>query len=67
MDDQFGDIYLEKGENNCTVDEIRNGLRRMTTQRKLVPGLFGSARKNKGVQDVLDAVCLYLPHAGKAC
>lgn len=58
-------MYLERGL-ECTVKDIQTALRRQTIDRVLVPALFGSARRNKGVQDVLDAVCLYLPHAGKS-
>jgi elongation factor G len=37
------------------------GLRRATLAGKLVPVLCGSALRNKGVPQVLDAVCDYLP------
>jgi len=41
--------------------ELRAGLRRATLSGKLVPVLCGSALRNKGVPQVLDAVCDYLP------
>ncbi len=36
-------------------------IRQATLNLELVPVLLGSAFKNKGVQNLLDAVCLYLP------
>jgi elongation factor G len=44
-----------------TVDEIRAGLRKATIGRKIFPVVCGTAFKNKGVQDLLDAVVDYLP------
>ncbi len=40
---------------------IWNTIRQATLNLELVPVLLGSAFKNKGVQNLLDAVCLYLP------
>lgn len=40
---------------------LRDGLRRATLARALVPVLCGSALKNKGIQALLDAVVYYLP------
>jgi len=42
-------------------DEIRAALRNGTLARTVVPVLCGSAFKNKGVQQLLDAVVDYLP------
>jgi elongation factor G len=44
-----------------TPEEIRAGLRTATIARKIFPVVCGSAFKNKGVQDLLDAVVAYLP------
>ena len=44
-----------------TEDEIRRGLRKGTLKGRIVPVFAGSALKNIGVQQVLDAVVLYLP------
>jgi elongation factor G len=41
--------------------EIRQGLRQLTLQNRIVPALCGSAFKNKGVQAMLDAIIDYLP------
>ncbi len=54
---------LEKylGENEISVDEIRDTLRKATISYKLIPIFCGSALKNIGVQPLLDAICYYLP------
>lgn len=44
-----------------TEEEIKNALRTLTIQNKVVPVFCGSAFKNKGVQAVLDGVVDYLP------
>ena len=51
--------YLE-GE-DLTEADIRQGLRKGTLKRSIIPLLCGSAFKNKGVQLLLDAVVHYLP------
>ena len=51
--------YFEGQE--LTQEEIAQGLRRGTIDGSLVPMLCGSAFKNKGVQQLLDAVVDYLP------
>src|SRR5437899_4957899 len=52
-------------EEEPTVDEMRRALRRATLdtagERVLTPVLCGSAFKNKGVQQLLDAIVQYLP------
>ena len=51
--------YLEGQE--LTEEEIARGLRKGTVDGTIVPMLCGSAFKNKGVQQLLDAVVDYLP------
>lgn len=58
-DDDLGMIYLEGGE--ITNDMIKAALRKCTINRTLVPCFLGSARRNKGVQPLIDAVIDYLP------
>ncbi|MCB9593873.1 MAG: elongation factor G [Sandaracinaceae bacterium] len=48
-------------DTDFTPDEIRAGIRAGTLAQKMVPVLCGSAFKNKGVQQLLDAVVDYLP------
>ena len=57
------DTLLEKffaGE-ELSVEEIRKAIRTSTCQLKMLPVLCGSSYKNKGVQELLDAVVYYLP------
>jgi elongation factor G len=58
-DDELLHKYLES--HNLTEDEIRRAARAATVQMKVVPVLCGSAFKNKGVQQLMDAVVDYLP------
>ena len=58
-DDELGMIYLEGGE--ITNEQIKKALRTLTINRTLVPCLCGTARRNKGVQPLIDAVIDYLP------
>ena len=58
-DDKLMEKYLEAGE--LSDEEIRLGLRKQVLANKIVVALCGSAFKNKGVQNVLDAVIEYLP------
>jgi elongation factor G len=44
-----------------SVDELRAGIRKATIAQKIFPVVCGSAFKNKGVQNLLDAVVDYLP------
>jgi elongation factor G len=44
-----------------TVEELKAGVRQATIDMKITPVLCGSAFKNKGVQQLLDAVIDYLP------
>ena len=54
---------LEKyvGGEPISNDELRAAIRKATIEIKLTPVLCGSAFKNKGVQQLLDAVVTYLP------
>lgn len=60
LDDEFAEAYLEV-ENEVPDDKVHAAIRRATLNRTFCPMLMGSAYKNKGVQDLLDAVCRYLP------
>ncbi|MBD3246336.1 MAG: elongation factor G [Candidatus Omnitrophica bacterium] len=59
-DEKLMEKYLEN-ENSLSEDELRGAIRSGTVVNKLVPVLCGSALKNKGVQQLLDAVNLFLP------
>ncbi len=57
------DVLLEKYFNGQPIsgDELKASLRASALSLKLTPVLCGSAFKNKGVQQLLDAVVDYLP------
>ena len=57
--DDLMDRYLEEGE--LSNDEIKSGLRLRTIANEIVLATCGSAFKNKGVQNVLDAIIEFLP------
>ena len=58
-DDTLLAKYLDGKE--ITPSEINAVLRRATLKVSIVPVLCGSAFKNKGIQDLLNAVVAYLP------
>jgi elongation factor G len=58
-DDQLLEKYLSGTE--ITNQDIASALRRGTIEQKFVPVLCGAAFKNKGVQQLLDAIVSYLP------
>ena len=60
MDDAAMEAYLESGE-PPSADVLRKCLRKGTITSAFNPVLCGSSYKNKGVQQVLDAVVDYLP------
>ncbi len=59
FDDQVMADFLEGRA--VEGERLRLALRRGTISCRIFPVLLGSALRNKGVQPVLDAVCLYLP------
>ena len=58
-DDELIAKYLEGEE--LTEEELRRGLRAGTTEGKVVPVMVGSALQNKGVSELMNAICSYLP------
>jgi elongation factor G len=59
FDDQVMEKYLNGQE--LTEEEVRRVVRAAAVAMKVTPVLCGSAFKNKGVQQLLDAVVEYLP------
>ena len=59
QDDELMMKYLDGGE--LTTEEIKLGLRKGTISNAVVPVVCGSSYKNKGVQELLDAIVDYLP------
>ena len=60
QDDALMEKYFEEGD--LPLEDIKKGLRKATLAMKLTPVLCGSSYKNKGVQNLLDAVVDYLPN-----
>ncbi|HYK41494.1 MAG TPA: elongation factor G [Thermoanaerobaculia bacterium] len=58
-DDTLLEKYLHGGK--VEIDELKAALRRATIASAVQPVVCGSAFKNKGVQQLLDAVVDYLP------
>ena len=59
QDDELMMKYLEGEE--LSEDEIKKGIRKGTIANKIVPVCCGSSYKNKGVQELLNAVVAYMP------
>ena len=59
QDDELMMKYLEEG--TLSEEEIKKGLRIGTINNKIVPVVCGSSYKNKGVQELLNAVVDYMP------
>ncbi len=58
-DDALMEKYFEEGD--LPIEDIKKGLRVATLAMKVTPVLCGSSYRNKGVQNLLDAVVDYLP------
>ncbi len=58
-DDELTEKYLEGEE--ITVPEIKAAIRRATIANTMVPVVCGTSYRNKGVQQVLDAIVDYMP------
>ena len=58
-DEDLMNRYLDGG--TFTIEELKVALRKATVSFQIIPILCGSSLKNKGVQQMLDAVVAYLP------
>ncbi len=59
FDDDIAMMYMEGEE--VPVDMIKAVIRKATLSNEMVPVVCGTSYKNKGVQEVLDAVVDYMP------
>jgi len=59
LDDELTEKYL--GGEEITIPELKRVIRTATIDNRLVPVLCGSAYRNKGVQQLLDAIIDYMP------
>ncbi|MGL4333198.1 MAG: elongation factor G [Bacteroidales bacterium] len=60
---EFDESLMEKffdDPNTITQEEVLEALRKGTLTMSIIPMLCGSSFKNKGVQQLLDAVCAFL-------
>ena len=60
LDDALLESYLE-GDTDIPADRLYSTIRKGTIDLKITPVLVGAAFKNKGIQQILDAVVEYLP------
>ncbi len=58
-DDELLEKYLDGKE--LSTDELKKAIREQTLQRKIYPVLYGSALKQIGIPQLLDAIIDYLP------
>ncbi|MGI5096505.1 elongation factor G [Treponema socranskii] len=58
-DDFLAELYLEGQE--ITTEQLKDAIRKETIARAIVPFVMGSARRNQGVQPLIDALIDYLP------
>jgi elongation factor G len=58
-DDEIMMKFLD--EEDISIKELKDGIRRATIDNKIVPVVCGTALKTKGVQTLIDAICDYLP------
>jgi elongation factor G len=63
MDDAAFEKLIETGE--FDIDTVKQCIRKGCVSGKLVPVFCGSSYRNKGVQQLLDAVVDYLPYPGE--
>ena len=59
QDEELMMKYLEGEE--LTIDEVKSAIRKATIANEMVPVLCGTSYRNKGVQNLLDAVVAYMP------
>lgn len=60
LDDELLERYLD-GDHDIPSDTLMGSIRKGTLDLKITPVLVGAAFKNKGIQQLLDAVVEYLP------
>ena len=59
FDDEIMEMYMEGEE--IPVEKIKAAIRKATIANEMIPVVCGTSYKNKGVQQVLDAVVDYMP------
>ncbi|MDR0326641.1 MAG: elongation factor G [Oscillospiraceae bacterium] len=59
VDDELAEVVY--GGEEASVDMIQAAIRRAVIANKMVPVLCGTSYRNKGVQNLLDAIVAYMP------
>ncbi|MEO0253904.1 MAG: elongation factor G [candidate division WOR-3 bacterium] len=59
IDESITEEYYEKGIPEPL--KLNKAIRKGVLEKRFLPILIGSALKNKGIQPLIDAICLYLP------
>ncbi|HOX55109.1 MAG TPA: elongation factor G [Candidatus Omnitrophota bacterium] len=59
VDDHIMDKYIHNKE--ITKEEIKSAIRNTVIKGKFVPILCGTSLRKKGIQNLIDAICDYLP------
>ena len=59
FDDEIMEMYLDGKE--IPTDKIRTAIRQATVAVEMIPVVFGTSYRNKGVQKLLDAIVDYMP------
>ncbi|MFI4883676.1 MAG: elongation factor G [Candidatus Carsonella ruddii] len=55
-------VFLEKYlDNKYSLIDIFNIIRELTINNKIIPIMCGSSLKNKGIELLLDSICMFLP------
>lgn len=62
-DEEIMALYLEGEE--VPVDRIKKAVRSATIANRMIPVCCGTSYRNKGVQELLDAIVDYLPSPGR--
>ena len=61
-DDKFGELFLQDSElTRLQKSELVSAIRRVTLSGDAVPVLCGSSLQNRAIQQLLDAIVLFLP------
>lgn len=60
FDDEIAEKFLE-GIDDFSIDKLKAVIRKATIGLKVVPVFVGTAKRNKGIQTLLDGICDYLP------
>ncbi|MFA7626094.1 MAG: elongation factor G [Candidatus Kapaibacterium sp.] len=58
-DDDIAEKFL--GDEEISIEELQDSIRKQTIALHITPVLVGTAKMNKGIQTLLDAVLAYLP------